>query len=239
MTWTRLSDEFCDRAEVASLTDAAFRAHVEALVYCNRVLTDGRLPKSVVRRVLTRATRMVYVELVKAGLWIEEPEHFTVDWRDQLGADEVEQRRALDRERRERSRRHKSGDHTMCRPSYCPHATRDGMRDAMRGGMRDRTRDGTRDQTRESQRDGRPPVPPDPTRSARPDPPGSRRKGKGNPDARAAPPADADAPHTAPANGRTSPPWCGDCDDDTRLREQDDGRVIRCPTCHPLTQPTG
>lgn len=29
------------------------------------------------------------------------------------------------------------------------------------------------------------------------------------------------------------PPWCGACDETTRHRERDDGRVERCPCCHP------
>ena len=29
--------------------------------------------------------------------------------------------------------------------------------------------------------------------------------------------------------------WCGHCDQRTRLAELDDGRLIRCPQCHPLT----
>ena len=29
------------------------------------------------------------------------------------------------------------------------------------------------------------------------------------------------------------PCWCGNCDQITRHRERDDGRVERCPTCHP------
>ena len=30
------------------------------------------------------------------------------------------------------------------------------------------------------------------------------------------------------------PPWCGDCDERTRMLPVDDMRVTRCPTCHPL-----
>lgn len=29
-------------------------------------------------------------------------------------------------------------------------------------------------------------------------------------------------------------PWCGSCDEATRLVDVDDGRVARCPACHPL-----
>lgn len=32
------------------------------------------------------------------------------------------------------------------------------------------------------------------------------------------------------------PPWCGKCDQATRQRERDDGRMERCPDCHPLRE---
>lgn len=32
-----------------------------------------------------------------------------------------------------------------------------------------------------------------------------------------------------------APQWCGECDQTTRQLETDDGRVRRCPTCHPLS----
>ncbi|WP_018506390.1 hypothetical protein [Parafrankia discariae] len=31
------------------------------------------------------------------------------------------------------------------------------------------------------------------------------------------------------------PPWCGLCEEPTRLHENDQGRVVRCSRCHPLT----
>jgi hypothetical protein len=34
-------------------------------------------------------------------------------------------------------------------------------------------------------------------------------------------------------DARTRRPWCGSCDEATRQVEQDDGRVARCPRCHP------
>jgi hypothetical protein len=36
-----------------------------------------------------------------------------------------------------------------------------------------------------------------------------------------------------PRQAAVKPPWCGACDEDTRLRELPDGRVTRCPDCHP------
>jgi hypothetical protein len=37
-----------------------------------------------------------------------------------------------------------------------------------------------------------------------------------------------------PHQGAARPPWCGTCTEDTRLRDLPDGRVTRCPDCHPL-----
>ncbi|MCP2339203.1 hypothetical protein [Actinomadura rupiterrae] len=43
---------------------------------------------------------------------------------------------------------------------------------------------------------------------------------------------------TGPA-GRAVPPWCGQCSDDVKRQiELDDGRVARCPECHPLREDT-
>jgi hypothetical protein len=48
--------------------------------------------------------------------------------------------------------------------------------------------------------------------------------------------------------GRASPegspvralrPWCGECDEKTRQREDPEGRPYRCPSCHPLAEEAG
>jgi hypothetical protein len=39
-----------------------------------------------------------------------------------------------------------------------------------------------------------------------------------------------------PSTGRQAkPPWCGECDERTRLAELPDGRMTRCIRCHPLS----
>ncbi len=48
MTWTKLSDDFSDDCE--TLSDRAFRLHVEGLTWNNRKLLDCRLPKDHLRR---------------------------------------------------------------------------------------------------------------------------------------------------------------------------------------------
>jgi hypothetical protein len=41
---------------------------------------------------------------------------------------------------------------------------------------------------------------------------------------------------TVEATRDPPPPWCGKCDERSRLREDDDGAPTRCPECHPLTR---
>jgi hypothetical protein len=45
--------------------------------------------------------------------------------------------------------------------------------------------------------------------------------------------AGANAPRPPHANPE-KPPWCGECDERTRMLEDDQGRPSHCPACHPL-----
>ena len=40
----------------------------------------------------------------------------------------------------------------------------------------------------------------------------------------------------APRSAPRRPPWCGSCDERTRLLEDDQGRPYRCPECHPKAE---
>lgn len=126
MTWTRLSDDFADRPEVLNLSDAAFRAHVNALVYCNRLLTDGAVPRAALR-LLTDADHAVVLAELEAGLWFPTEHGWQLDWTDQETAANVQQRKQSSAERQrlfqERKTRHGAGDHTMCDPRYCKAST--------------------------------------------------------------------------------------------------------------------
>lgn len=42
--FARLDLDYPDNPKIAELSDAAFRAHIEMIVYCRKYLTDGRLP---------------------------------------------------------------------------------------------------------------------------------------------------------------------------------------------------
>lgn len=63
MGWLRVDDAFTDHPKIAGLSDRAFRAHVEGLVYCARYLTDGQVPRA------KGPAPRVATELERAGLW--------------------------------------------------------------------------------------------------------------------------------------------------------------------------
>lgn len=82
MAWLRLDDRFAHHPKVAHLSDKAFRAHVQTMLYCAEYDTDGLIPPTSFR--LTGATPRVREQLVEAGLWDRNPvsELLSVhDWR--------------------------------------------------------------------------------------------------------------------------------------------------------------
>lgn len=200
MTWTRLSDDFLDRPDLIEVSRSARLLYVESLVFANRHGTDGFIRRRALRRLTDSPDPETdAAELVTAGVWQTlGDEGWQVDWSDQIRADEVEAQRSLNRERKERSRRHKAGDHSMCRPSYCDRAPRDSLRDP----PRDETRDSLRDSSRDPRRDGRPfPSRPGPTRPDPSRPLGREgREGKPATGTRTAP-ADAAPTAATPRNG--------------------------------------
>ncbi len=75
MTWVKVDDSFPDHPKVVRLTVAARWAYVEALCYCARYLTDGKIADGKVR---TFAATKIKDELVSAGLWHATPEGIEV-----------------------------------------------------------------------------------------------------------------------------------------------------------------
>lgn len=68
MTWTKLGDEFGDQCR--ELSDAAFRTHVEGLLWCMRRETGGWLDTREVRRFAESPhAEMAVAELVACGWW--------------------------------------------------------------------------------------------------------------------------------------------------------------------------
>jgi hypothetical protein len=180
MTWTRLSDDFADRPEVVALSDAAWRAHVEALIWCNRLNKDGRVPGGLreLRRILTAEDlEAVLRELTEAGLWECVDDAYQLDWSEQEPAERVAARREQWRERDERRRRHNSGDHSTCDRKRCHYLI---------AHPEVLTRETRRESHSATNRDSHPPVPL-PSRSR---PEGTRERDKaGRPDSAGAPSA--------------------------------------------------
>jgi len=75
MTWTKLSDDFGD--DCWELSDAAYRLHVEGLLWSNRKLLDLRIPKSDMRRGWAKHPEAVG-ELLSVGWWKSEGDHYLI-----------------------------------------------------------------------------------------------------------------------------------------------------------------
>lgn len=128
MTWTRLSDDFYDRPEMLSVSRDARLLHSEAMVWCNRMTTNGKIPPAALRRISDAEDIPALVdELSAAGIWTAtEDGQWQLDWSDQESAEEVharaEYRAATQKRYRERKARHERGDHGACDPRFCKSA---------------------------------------------------------------------------------------------------------------------
>lgn len=113
-----------------------------ALAYCADQTDDGWIARRRLRKLWTVDDLDQSIErLVKAGELEEHGDRlFFTHWRRFiLAAEEVDRIKESSRERTERSRKHKRGDHSMCLSRYC---------DAARNASQ--TRDSARDITRDS-----------------------------------------------------------------------------------------
>ncbi len=74
MSWAKLSDDYGD--DCWTLSDAAFRLHVDGLCWSNRKLLDLRIPKADLPRVSRRPEAAA--ELVAVGWWSDEGGAYTI-----------------------------------------------------------------------------------------------------------------------------------------------------------------
>jgi len=136
MTWTKLSDDFTEQCE--SLSDAAFRTHVEALIWSMKRENGGMIPMGDVKRLAESEHRNEAVaELVEQRFWTQLDNGYRIEhhMEHQPEPDVIAARRALNAQRQQRARRKKVG--LDDEPS-----------------QRDVTRDESRDATRDSGRVG-------------------------------------------------------------------------------------
>jgi len=66
MTWVKVDEGMPENPKIIGLGPAVKWAHVEAICYCARNMTDGRVPAAAARRM---ATATGIRQLVEAGLW--------------------------------------------------------------------------------------------------------------------------------------------------------------------------
>jgi len=71
MTWVRRDDQASIHRKVAPLDDATYRLWSEAIEWCSRNLTDGRIAADELTTTSLRATKPRAAILVRRGLWHE------------------------------------------------------------------------------------------------------------------------------------------------------------------------
>jgi type II secretory pathway component HofQ len=110
MGWLQLSDDCGD--ECRNLSDAAFRTHIEGLLWAMRRENGGRFPKrELCRFAETSDPDKAVTELVSAGWWLDLIEDYRVvhDMQYQTEPKVLAKRRAATAERTRRWRRKAAG----------------------------------------------------------------------------------------------------------------------------------
>lgn len=69
MTWVRFDDQFPIHRKIGGLNDRLYRLANEAIFWCARNLTDGRVRAAELAQVRGRATPVDAAELVQRGIW--------------------------------------------------------------------------------------------------------------------------------------------------------------------------
>lgn len=108
--------EWFERDDVEQVGADAAMLHLSALAYAARHLTNGHIPARKLRRLWPTDVDSAVEALTTAGWWEAAEDGFLIaDWHTFiLSSDEVDHIRRQTRERVERHRRHKAGDHSMC-----------------------------------------------------------------------------------------------------------------------------
>lgn len=151
MTYFQMGDDHLARLEESGLSNDAILLEVQAFNHAAKSSSDGYIRTRLAKLIDSPDPALLAAELVAQGFWeVTDDGYYCVNYlQHNLSADMVDMAREGARERKERSRRHKLGDHSMCIVGrYCPdgqvepntrskdsHVTRDGTRD----GTHDRT----------------------------------------------------------------------------------------------------
>lgn len=127
MTHIRLPHTDLDDERWIEAGSDAFALHCAAMVWCDRRLTNGRLPRVMASRVALavdpeRSTEAIAV-LVAHGFWVEDGDVYViVDYLEHaFPAEQVKRTRARWKADKDRRRQHDNGDHSLCKdPRFCP-----------------------------------------------------------------------------------------------------------------------
>jgi hypothetical protein len=132
MTYIRVEQAHTDDERWIEAGADAFALHIAALVYCDRLLTDGRISAVMALRVslavpTDRAKAAVDV-LVNLGFWIKCGEGYRIENYDSYAfpAEQIKRTRERWTNDKRRKSQHDIGDHGLCKdPKFCP-AIREG-----------------------------------------------------------------------------------------------------------------
>ena len=217
MPWVRFDDQFPIHRKVAGLSDAAFRLHVSAIFWCARNLMDGYVPREdlddVCARVRTPAR--FAAECVRRRAWHEAPEP----------CDSPKCPPPVD------SDGWRIHDYLEYQPSAEQVRLEREAKAKRQQRWLDKKKQG-QDPSRDASLDG--------SKDAALPPPPPRPEGSG---AGAAPSINGARSRASPPGSPSravKPPWCGTCDERTRML-LDDNRLPsteRCPKCHPKAPAT-
>jgi len=114
MPWARFEDSFPSHRKIVRLSDATFRVHVQAIIWCSRYANDGELTRRELRDVAKpiKSWGLIVKVLVREGLWEEVDGGWKIhDYLDyQPSAAQVASDRAA---ARERQRRYRANGHAV------------------------------------------------------------------------------------------------------------------------------
>lgn len=113
MAWARIDDSILDHPKILEAGEDARDLLIASIIWCNRHLTDGRIPKAALPVLSQKKTVKKNAEaLVRVGLWEDHGSYWQVhdylDWNP--SREEVEKQRAASAERMRKSRARRRGD---------------------------------------------------------------------------------------------------------------------------------
>jgi len=128
MVYVLIGDETLEQLEALGLPRNARLLNFEAMFYCSRHLTDGRITIRMRRISDAPQLNKAVQELIDAGVWEKTEDGFLItDYLNtQRSSEEVNKNRERVARNQRRSRLHKQGDHSLCiKGRVCPNGVLD------------------------------------------------------------------------------------------------------------------